>query len=419
MKRMTFALTAATALGAAFSAAPAAAQTTLEVLYAWPNHDRFHAPLAEAFMAERPDMEVSFRAAAPDYDQAVQTVIRQSFAGQMPDIHFVGYHLIRQLVERDLVLSLEPFMADVDMAGLGYEDTVLALGQVDGAQYAIPLTMSTPVMYYNADLVVQAGGDPDAMPTDWDSLIDLAGRIDALGDDVDGMYYSMGVEDWMTQALIFNHGGAMMTPDGGDVAFDGPEGQAAVALFRRFHTEGGQPAIEDRAGRDQFLVGGIGMYFASTAGIHRFEGAVGDAFELRVAPLPLAVDDATMPTGGMAGVILSDDAEIQTAAWDYMLFGSGPVGQSIVVQNTGYMPTNAQALGEEFLGTFYTENPNWYVSVTQIPRARAWFAWPGENSVEIGRAINDNMIAIAQEQKTPEDALADMARQVRTLLPGS
>ena len=415
MKPMTCALAAAAALWAA----PAAAQTTLEIFYAWPNHDRFHVPLADAFMVENPDVEVTFRAAAPSYDEAVQTVIRQSYADQLPDIHFVGYHLIRQLVERDLVVPLEPFMEGVDMAALGYEDNVLALGRVGGVQYAIPLTMSTPVMYYNADLVAQAGGDPDAMPTDWDGIIDLANRIDALGEDIDGMYFNIGVDDWMTQTLVLNHGGSLMTPSESDIAFDEPEGQAAVALFRRFHAEGGQPPIENRAGRDQFLVGGIGMYFTSTAGIRRFDGAVGDTFTLRTAPLPLAVEDATMPTGGMAGVILSDDPEVQAAAWEYMLFGSGPVGQTIVVQNTGYMPTNRLALGEDFLGGFYAENPNWYISVSQLPRARPWFAWPGENGVEIGRVLNDNMTAIAQDQKTPDEALADMAREVRALLPGS
>src|SRR3546814_6780250 len=73
--------------------------------------------------------------------------------------------------------------------------------------------MSTPVVFYNADLVEQAGADPDAFPNDWDVLIGLAGAIDALGQGVDGMYYELGVDDWTTQGLILNFGGAMMTAD--------------------------------------------------------------------------------------------------------------------------------------------------------------------------------------------------------------
>src|SRR3546814_2683844 len=86
--------------------------------------------------------------------------------------------------------------------------------------------MSTPVVFYNADLVEQAGADPDAFPNDWDSPIGLAGAIDALGQGVDGMYYELGVDDWTTQGLILNFGGAMMTADETDIAFDGPAGRS-------------------------------------------------------------------------------------------------------------------------------------------------------------------------------------------------
>lgn len=399
-------------------ATSAAAETTISVFYAWPGHKRFHEPIAEQFMQKNPDIKVEFRAAAPNYDEAVQTLIRQSFAKQMPDIHFAGYGVMRQLVSRGLVKPLDPLMAQENMKALGYAEQVLALGQLDGKQVGISLTMSTPVVHYNADLVAKAGGDPDNLPSNWDDVIALAGRIAALGDDTAGMYYEMGQDDWMTQTLIMNHGGRMMTADGKDVAFDGPEGKAAVVLFRRFHDEGGQPAIDWRAARQLFSAGKLGMYFTSTSAVGSFEKQVGDKFVFRTAPLPLANPaKATMPTGGMAGVILTDDPAKQKAAWKYLLFATGPVGQTVVVNNTGYMPTNELAKGKEYLGEFYKKNPNWYTSVKQIPRARPTFAWPGENAVEIGRILVDNMTAIAQNQKKPEEALRDMASGTRALLP--
>ncbi len=93
-----------------------------------------------------------------------------------------------------------------DMAALGYTPEALALTQIDGVQYGLPWTSSTPVMFYNADLVRQAGGDPAAMPTTWDETIALAAKIDALGDDVMGMYYAPGDDDWMVQNLLATAG---------------------------------------------------------------------------------------------------------------------------------------------------------------------------------------------------------------------
>ncbi|TIQ73256.1 MAG: ABC transporter substrate-binding protein, partial [Mesorhizobium sp.] len=126
---------------------------------------------------------------------------------------------------------------------------------------------------------------------------------------------------------------------------------------------------------------------------------------------------ATMPTGGMIAVILTDDPGKRAAAWDYVRFATGPEGQSIVVPNTGYMPTNTLALDKDHLGAFYDKHPNWYTSVLQTPRARPWFSWPGDNGVQIAQVLRDEMTAIALGSKEPEAALADMASQVRALLP--
>lgn len=398
-------------------ALPAAAETGIEAYYAWPGHKAFHERIAEAFTEAEPGITVTYRAPAPSYDEAVQTLIRQSMAGDLPDLHYVGYHLLPQLVDRGIVTPLDDLVAKEDMAALGYTDQVLALGQVGGRQYGIPFTMSTPVVFYNADLVADAGGDPDVIPRDWDAFIDLAGRIDALGDDVHGMYYELGVDDWTTQSLVRSFGGRLMNEGATGIAFDGPEGTEAVRHFKRFHTEGGQPAIDQRAARQLFTAGKLGFYFASTAGVRRFETESGDRFTVRTAELPLGVPDATMPTGGMAAVILTEDPEKRDAAWRFVKFGTGPVGQTIVVHNTGYMPTNQRALEAQHLGSFYEENPNWYTSVRQTPRARPWFPWPGGNGVEIGRVIRDEMTAIANGAKEPEVALADMAERVSALLP--
>ncbi|MGV6871984.1 ABC transporter substrate-binding protein [Pseudochelatococcus sp. B33] len=399
-------------------AVPAAnAQTRLDVFYAWPDHEVFHKPIAERFTAARPDVTITFRAAAPSYDEAIQTLIRQSMAGQLPDVHYVGFNVLRPLVGRGLIKPIDDLVAADDLTAKGYTHQVLSLARVDGKQYGLPFAMSTPVVYYNADLVERAGGDPEQIPSDWDGFVALAGKIGELGGGVSGMYYELGSDDWTTQNLVRNFGGQMMNEAEGDIAFDGPAGQSAVKLFKRFHTEGAQPPIDQRAARQLFTSGKLGFYFASAGGVRGFEREIGDRFRLRTAPQPLGAENATMPTGGMVAVILTDDPAKRAAAWDFVKFATGPEGQSIVVPNTGYMPTNTLALDKDHLAGFYEQHPNWYTSVLQTPRARPWFSWPGENGVEIGQVIRDEMTAIALGAKEPEAALADMASQVRSLLP--
>ncbi|WP_208245840.1 ABC transporter substrate-binding protein (plasmid) [Rhizobium sp. T1470] len=413
----TLATILAASITAALAAMPAQAETKLDVFYAWPEHEVIHKPIADRFMADHPDVKISFRAAAPSYDEAVQSLIRQSMAGELPDVHYVGFNVLRPLVTRGLVKPIDDLVSADHLANKGYTDQVLSLAKIDGHVYGLPFAMSTPVVYLNADLVKKAGGDPAKIPTDWEGFIALAAKIGALGDSTSGMYYQLGSDDWSTQNLVRNFGGQMMDDKESDIAFDGPAGQAAVKLFKRFHTDGAQPAIDSNAARQLFTSGKLGFFFASAGSVSGFEKEIGDRFALKTAQQPLGADNATMPTGGMVAVILTDDKAKRTAAWDYLKFATGPEGQTLVVPNTGYMPTNTLALDEDHLGAFYEKHPNWYTSVLQTPRARPWFSWPGDNGVEIGQVLRDEMTAIALGSKEPDEALADMAIEVRALLP--
>ena len=74
--------------------------------------------------------------------------------------------------------------------------------------YGLAFAASTPIIYINDDLIRKAGGDPEKFPTTWDGIFDLAKKINALGDDNVGLFYSWAITgNWMWQALVFSHGG--------------------------------------------------------------------------------------------------------------------------------------------------------------------------------------------------------------------
>ncbi|WP_225769610.1 ABC transporter substrate-binding protein [Inquilinus sp. Marseille-Q2685] len=411
-------LTVSAVLAALAATPAAAAPVELTVFYAWPSHQRFHEPIAAAFMERHPEIKIRFQAPASSYDEAFQSLLRQGMTGSLPDVTFAGYQMLRALADRGLAQDLGPLIAATpDWGGRGFTDPVLALGRAAGRQVALPFVMSTPIVYVNGELVARAGGDDAPFPADWDGLIGLAHRVDGLGPDIDGMYYGLGVDDWTTQALILNQGGSLLTPDETDIAFDGPEGLAALRLFRRFREEGGQPAIGDESARQQFVAGKLGILVASTSGVRGLETDIGGRFPLKTARLPLADRGrGRLPTGGMAGVILTDDPDKRAAAWAYLQFASGPEAQTLMVQKSGYTPVTSLALGPDHLGDFYREHPNWSTSIEQIPVSVPWTAWPGPNGVEIAQALLDAMAALAQDRLSPDEALARMASDARRLI---
>ena len=416
MSRLLRTITLSLGLAAA-TLLPASAQVAIDGYHTYPAHKIWQDELVTRFAAKRPDISIRYRAPAPTYDDALLAIARQSLTSQMPDFHLGGMHLLREFVSRKLIEPFDDLIAGQDMAALGYSKEILAHGQINGRQYALPWGVSTPVVFVNKDLVKQAGGDPDRIPSDWNELIALAGKIGKLGPDMIGMHWELGNDDWMTQNLFLNNAAPLLTPDGKDVGFDSAKGVEALTLYQRFHTEGGQKPIEQQAARQTFFAGKMGFYMTTTAAIRSFRVEVGTRFGLATSPLPLMSPDATISSGGMIAVILTKDAAKRRAAMDYLLFGTNAESQAFIVLNTGYMPSNTGSLRPDLLGDFYRENPTFSTSVTQIPRARAWLGWPGENAVRIGRVVRDQMTALANAQKDPKQTLADMSRDVRALLP--
>jgi multiple sugar transport system substrate-binding protein len=193
--------------------------------------------LATAFMEANPDITIILDGPAEGYAEGVQRLLREAVAGTAPDVAYVGLNRWRILEERGLTQPLDAFLP-ADPGAAGYTPALLSLGQFEGVQHALGTSASTLVMYVNPDLVEQAGGSMDDFPTTFDGVIELAAKIDALGDTIEGLWIHR--HDWRFQSLLGSHGGRPMTADESDITFDDEAGKAAAALYQRFvPTEGG------------------------------------------------------------------------------------------------------------------------------------------------------------------------------------
>ena len=146
--------------------------------------------------------------------------------------------LVRTLSERDAITDLSSFIENE--GGQGWVDdnfnpAIINLTTIDGKVWAMPFNASTPVLFYNKELIEAAGGDTANLPTDWDGWIDLAGRITAAEGDAIGMTYDVHAwpDDWLWRALISQQGAPFMSEDGQTVAWDGESGLNALNLARR------------------------------------------------------------------------------------------------------------------------------------------------------------------------------------------
>ncbi|HUR87460.1 MAG TPA: ABC transporter substrate-binding protein [Ramlibacter sp.] len=397
---------------------------TLDVLYCNPSFAKFHEPIAAEFMKRQSSIKVSFRAPAASYDEGHQSMLRQAMTNQLPDMYYSGYHLqselVRTLIKRKQITEIGPLLAKEDPAWKrqNYSDNVLALGNVDGRTYGMAFNASLPVIYFNEQLVRAGGGDPNKMPDTWDGMIALAAQIKAKsGPDVAGIAYNVHdwPDDWLFRSMILQAGGSMLNPAETASAISGPVGLKVMRNFRKMVTDGGMPVMDWDQSRQLFIAGKIGIFADTPARLRQVTDLVGDKYTLRTSVFP--VDDKAnggLPTGGCAALITTAIPAKQKAAWEYLKFVGGPEAQKIVVESTGYAPTNLKAA--EALAGFYEQNPNFKTVFVAASRAKPWQGYPGGSSVAIWRAQRDVINAVMRGSTSPEAGIEKLVLETNNLI---
>lgn len=409
------------AIAAIVLAAPGAGCRRAEVIEITLAHvyGNIFGPIHQAIIAEftkaHPGIRIRVEAPYPEYEDLVQRTRLGLVQGAAPTISFQGINQIRQFVDDGHALDLTPFI-DGDprwQAGSGYYARMMALGRWRGRQYAIPFAVSTPIVYFNADLLRAAGLDPGTLPVTWPEIVDAARAVQAYDPLLTGLFYDYLITgNWGFQALLYSEGGSMMTRDESRVAFNDDAGRRAARLLRGFMDAGVMKDWSRRQAEQAFIAGKVACYVTSGSRLKSIESKAG--FELRTAAFPPGSAGLRgLPTGGNAALIIASDPRQARAAYEYAMFAAGPIGTAIMVRGSGYMPMHEG--GAAALQTFYAAHPNFRTTVDQLPHIFQWYAFPGANQLKVIDTIDDALQRIVGGRAAPETALDAAAADVAAL----
>ena len=367
------------------------------------------------FKKAHPDIDVKFRATYENYEDGTNTILRESVAGDLPDVTFQGLNRQAMLVEKGIAKSLEPFIAaEADFAKDGYHEAMLELGTFNGEVYGLPYSVSLPVGYYNMDALRKAG--VTELPTTWDEVIENCHKLMEAGYKTP-MWWGWSVTgNWFFQALMWSQGEPILKD--GKVNFDGEAGLAALEQMKSLFRECDMPNLSAGDAGVPFNSGEVAMYFWSTSAVGAIERAKGD-FELKTGKYPgMGQTPMGLPAGGNSVMMVStseDPAEVE-AAWKFVKFATSGVGASLVAETTGYIPPNKAA--NDLLTDFYANNPNKYTAVEQSGLLRDWIAYPGDNGLAITQVLYDGMESIVTGDSDDMAALQEeLVEEVNDLLP--
>lgn len=209
----------------------------------------------------------------------------------------------------------------------------------DGKLYALPWVPGPVMMFYNRNLLEQAGFDPDQPPTTWDELKEMIQGVCALPAGDDGKIYGLALRSWSNPNAvqwsipwIYGFGGDVVD-DVGNIAFNTPETVAAYSWLQDISEAGCAP--------DGFSVGETRNLMASGKAGFILEGPWGRGLfnnlsentiktapdgDIWVAPLPDAPDGTHRTIGNSHVIAVSSAAENKQLAADFIkliLFDQG------------------------------------------------------------------------------------------------
>jgi sn-glycerol 3-phosphate transport system substrate-binding protein len=376
-----------------------------------PRHDA-QVKLTDDFNAGRDDVKVTLEHVGA-YEQAAEKLGVALASGTPPDVMLltVDSHM-PAFARLGALHPLDEFArSDKGAQVEKYYPTFIQNGQVGGRQYQIPFARSTPLLYFNRDLL-RAAGLPETAPGTWDEVLASSQRIGRAGsltapDGTVSAPYPAASDWWIFQTMLWTFGGSYSDPQFA-VKIDGPEavqaGQFLVDLVHRHRA-----ADASKNGQNEFLQGKRAFLAASTANLTQIE--TGASFRVGAAFMP-GQKVRAVPGGGSGLSLLQATArEKKEAGWEFIKTVTNTAATVYFSQATGYMPVRSDAMEHPEMRAFLEAHPNARVTIDQLQYVRTNDAIIGTPlaSVKVQAALT----RVLFEQANVRQTLDDLARDLR------
>ena len=238
-------------------------------------------------------------------------------------------------------------------------------GKLDGNMYQLAYGVSTPIFYYNKELLDAAGlsGAPDTWDIAFNEYFPKLATEDLVS-----FAYSPG--NWWQQSAVWS-AGAMVNDENWEIDLANP---AVVEWFERMQAarqkgEAHVPTAADGGASAYFGSAKAAMTIESTGLIGSVDEISGGAFTAEVGYLPAGPGGRWVPSGGNGlSIIEGVDEATRDAAWQFIAYMHAPEQYAAYDRLTGYIPIRASV--QEALADVLAADPRRQVAIDQFEYSR-------------------------------------------------
>jgi sn-glycerol 3-phosphate transport system substrate-binding protein len=326
-------------------------------------------------IAERFNQSQTKYQVKPEYTGSYAETLTKALAayrsGTPPTIVQVYEVGTRTMLDSDAIVPVHTLnKGEVDWADV--VQPIMKYYSVDNNLYCMPFNSSTAMLYYNKDMFVAAGLDPEKPPKTWAEVEEYSKKIMDAGAATGG--FSMGWPAWILEQMYATHNQLFANQDNGrtglatEVYLNSEFGVKVLTEWQRMAKEkilvyGGR----EYAANDPFLAKQFPFLFQSTSSL----GGILKSAEFKVGTAFLPRLDGyetgnSVVGGGCLWLMNKATPEQQAGSWEFFKFINS-VDETIAWhKGTGYFPATNTAYEKLKADGWFKEEPNHATAFDQI-----------------------------------------------------
>ncbi|MFD7160561.1 extracellular solute-binding protein [Kribbella sp. NPDC059898] len=383
--------------------------------------------LVKKFEAANPNIQVQAQYVG-GFNDLNKKVVSALQAGSPPDVAIAYPANVLEYGKSKRVLDLIPY---ADKAGVGLSNEDLADIQPSelkrnrystqkGAYLSFPFAVNVAVLYYNADLLAQAGSP--GPPKTWADFERVCSAVKAIGKTC----YSANANASTLNAIGYSYGTTPVTTDG-KASFDTPQWKEAFGMLGRLASSGttrlASTGDAQTVDQNEFVSGQAAFIIRSSRSAPFLNKAVAGRFKWSAASLPQATSTGR-PTTALYGpglTAFTSDADRQLASWQLIKFLASADAQAAWAESTGNLPIRHSVLTAPAYVAYQKQHAATAVSAGLVADAQ-WEGALGDRGIvaflpqKLRNSMEDLEGGVLSGALTPDAAQSQLQAQATQLM---
>jgi multiple sugar transport system substrate-binding protein len=352
-------------------------------------------------------------------DNTLQKVLTAVRGGSPPDIAYLYGSWAPNVAQIPQVVNLTQV---VKRPGVNWDDFYTgerAVATVNGKVIGIPALVDNLAVVYNKTLFAKAGLQPPGPGWTWqDFAADAKKLTNPAVKQFGTAYVTPGTEDtvWHWEALLWEAGGQLLSPDNTKAAFDSPAGLASLNTLRTMAVTDKSMYLDpsDSAYGNLFNSGKIGMLVTGPWDLAVFPNV---KYGVQVMPSYPGTSGGHQTISGPDNWVVFNNGTAKTAAAEqFLIWLTSAAQDKYFAVQTGDLPIR-QSVGQDAsvvqqMNTAVPGMATFISNLGNVKQARPQIAQYPKISTILGTML----VSVLLGKSQPQAALAAAAQQVNQAL---